>query len=258
MHSRSPMGSWSGPSSGPFAVVPDILALLGVFLFTLTLQSFQSTQWFADLLKLSPEVYRGFVWQILSYPFVSLRYDPFWFVLTHFFLYLFAKDVFQRLGRVHFWKLLIQASAVGGMVAVAIGFLIWIWGTPQNLFAVIQGQQMVFLVVICAFALLKPGGVVFFSFVIPIKAKWFIPIEVVFLFVKFLGSKDLAGFLGGITTILFVIWYLNPSLLSGRGRMGWLKLQEWWFRKQMRQKKKRKGFRVIEGGKGSDHDSWVN
>ncbi len=252
------MGSWSGPSGGSFAVIPDILALLGIFLFTLTLQSFDSTQWFVNLLRLSPEVYRGFVWQILSYPFVSLRYDPFWFILTHFFLYLFAKDVFQRLGRVHFWKLLIQASAVGGIVAVAIGLLLRIWGAPHNLFAVIQGQQMVFLVVICAFALLMPGAVVLFSFVIPIKAKWFIPIEVIFLFVKFLESKDIAGFLGGLATVVFVIWYLSPSQISGRGRQGWLKLQAWWFRRQMQQKKSRKGFRVIEGGKGSDDDSWVN
>ena len=77
-------------SKGP--VPPDIIVLLGVVFATFALQFFETTQILPDFLRLTPEVWRqGFVWQLVSYPFIGRGGPSLWFLLELFILFLCSK-----------------------------------------------------------------------------------------------------------------------------------------------------------------------
>ena len=81
-------------------VAPDVWVLLGVLLTSFSLQFFATTAWLPALLRLTPAVTeRGWLWQLVSYPFVGTGQPGFWFVLELLILFMFARDACSRLGR---------------------------------------------------------------------------------------------------------------------------------------------------------------
>ena len=93
MHDRNPFrgpggGGFTGGLAGP--VPKDIWVLIGVLFVTFSLQFFQSTAWLPALLRLTPAVWmRGFLWQLVTYPFIGLGAPNFWFVLALLIMVMF-------------------------------------------------------------------------------------------------------------------------------------------------------------------------
>lgn len=262
MHSGRPY-----PPDGPrrlagdlFGSVPiDVWVLLGIIFATFTLASFSATALIPALMKLVPDLLvRGALWQPVSYPFVGTGVPGFWFVVELVILLMFGKDVFYRLGRKQFWRMLLGVAAVAGLLATGAWFLIR-WAYPAGALGVplilMQGQSMVLAILIAAFATLNGSATIYLFFVLPIQARWFLGLEILFAFLGFLSTKDLPGFVGIVSAVGLTYAYIRPGRWQYVMRRGWLKLREQWLRLRLQWLKRRRGLRVV---KGDGQDRWVN
>ncbi len=265
MSSRSPFG---GPRQGGFGggltgpVPTDLWVLLGVILFTLTLGSFEATRSVTEWLRLTPLVWmKGFVWQLVTYPFISVgATSPIWFLIEMVILFLFGRDVLTKLGRRQFWKLLISAAGVAGVLAVLVGIVIHLVAGPaslQSAFVLMQGQRMIVTILIAAFATMNRNATILLFFVLPIQARWFLLLEIVFAFLAFLGTHDLAGFLGICAAVGFTF-----GSLTGWRTQGWwlqtrLRFEQQWLKIRLAWMRRRRGMHVIKGDKRDD-DPWLH
>lgn len=235
-------------------VPTDIWVLLGVVFVTFTLAQFAVTQGFIELLRLTPWAWRyGLVWQVGTYPFAGFGGPNLWFLLELFILGLFGKDVFWRLGRKGFWQLLAWGAVSAGLAAVAVDAVAtWLGGAPAlTSFVILQGQHMLVVLMIAAFAVLFRDATILLFFVLPVQAKWFLWVEILFAFMAFLGTKDLAGFVGICTGVAVTYSLLTRGGLirglRGNWREMWLRLQQMWIRWRLGRMRKRRDFRVLEG-----------
>jgi hypothetical protein len=275
----------SGPPFGGFSLggMPqrDILVLLGVLLATLSLRYFEATELLPALLELSPAVWRpyeriaggeirqlgpGFVWQLVTYPFVGNGRAGFWFLLELFFLGLFGRDVFAALGRRRFWRLLLGAALAGAVVAVLVqiagelltGIPAFI-EPPSSPFDLLQGQHTLFAVIIAAFATVYGDATILLFFVLPVRARWFLWLELLFAFLAFLPTHDLAGFLGISAAIGWTWLALLPGTPRRKLREARLRLERWWIQQNLERMRKKRGFRVIPGeGRDPRRGPWTH
>jgi len=232
----------------------DVFVLLAVVFGTFVLQFFGPTAIIPALLQLGFAVYRGAVWQVVTYAFSGFGPPSLWFLFSLLILYWFAKDIFVRLGRRRFWTLLVQVVAAAGVAAVVVrGFGLAMGMRSPAAFVLMQGQYMLITIMIAAFASLYGEATILLFFVVPIRARWFLWLEILFAFMGYLGTKDFAGFVGlcvavGLTWALLQPGGLRRALmdlrLRFRRRVTEIKLQ--------RLKKKRR-FDVIDG-----NGPWVN
>lgn len=252
MFSRRPsrFSSGLGGLTGGPPAPRDLLVLLGVIFFTFTLQFFATTAPLLALLRLTPAVWQqGFVWQLATYAFIGYGAPSLWFLLTLLILFWFGRDLYYRLGRKAFWQLLAWGVGAGSVAAalaqMAAGLLPgWTSAVP---FQLIQGQNILVVVLIAAFASLFQDATIYLFFVLPIKAKWFLPLEILFGFIGFLGTRDLSGFVGLVAAIAMVWSILTPGGARSLTRRF---LREPWLRYRRRRYQSR--LEDLERGKGWD------
>lgn len=247
----------SGPPSGGFDFNPEappaIWVLLGVVFLTFTLSFFESTAGWLSLFRLTPAVYQtGLLWQLLTYGFVGFGRPDFWFLLQLFMLFWFGRDAYLPLGGGRFWRLLVVGTVAAGLVAALVDWGLAVEGAfPARVpFVLIQGQQVLMIVLVAIFALLNRYATVYVFFVLPVQARWFLPLEILLGFLGFLWSKDLGGFLGLSAAVAVTAWQL-----SGRGPRGGLRgfrlrLEERFLKARLGWLKRRRGLTVIQGGEG--------
>ncbi len=247
-----------GGLTGP--VPRDIWLLLGLILFTFSLRFFDGSAAVAALLRLTPLVWqRGFIWQLFTYPFAGSGAPNLWFVVELLIIFMFGRDVYLRLGQRGFWKVLIASGAVAAAAAVLIELVIGLAGSgPRaSAFVLMQGQHMLLVILIAAFATLNSQATIYLFFVLPVRAGWFLGLEILFAFLGYLTTRDLSGFFGVCVAVGFTWTILTP----GRSRPGlrelWLRLQAWWIKQRLGRMKRRRGFRVVQGEK-KDSDPWVH
>jgi hypothetical protein len=219
------------------------------------------------LARLTPAVWqRGFLWQLLTYPFAGVGAPSLWFLLALLMVFWFGRDVFWQVGRRRFWRLLVGVAVAAGAVALAVQLLagrppaveellLGRRGLPGGIdFPLLQGQNMLLVILVAAFGTLNRQATVYLMFVLPLQARWFLPLEILFAFLGYLATKDLAGFLG-ISAAVGTTWAaLTPGRLRRLGRMrreAWLSLQQRWLRLRLRILRRRRGLRVIEGERGN-------
>ncbi|MDX1502323.1 MAG: hypothetical protein R3325_08155 [Thermoanaerobaculia bacterium] len=257
-----------GPAGGGFGLglsgpVPrDVWVLLGTIFVTFSLQFFPATALLPAWLRLTPAVWRiGALWQLVTYPFVGAGAPGLWFLLELLILFLFARQVLTVLGRRRFWNLLLTVAVAAALVAVAVELVgTWVTGRPPGpgAFQLLQGQHTVVAILIAAFATLYRDATIYLFFVLPIRAFWFLGLEILFAFMGFLSTRDLAGFLGLCAAV--GLTYL--VLVTGGGRRGlreaWLRLQALWMRWRLAYLRRRRGFTVVRGEKGDGRDPWVH
>lgn len=256
--SRSGYGGGFGGFPGP--PPRDLVVLLAVVFATYAMQFFAALALVPALLRLTPAVFAGFVWQVATYPFAGWGAPSLWFLLELLVLYWFGGEVFWRLGRRRFWRLVMVSTVGAGLAAVLVEGLAWLaaGGLSPAAFQIMQGQRMLITIMIAAFATMFGEATVLLFFVLPVKARWFLWIEVAFAFIAYLGSKDLAGFVG----ICGAVWLTWLQLQPGGPQVGLKRLRldlkrrivEW---RLGRLRRKRK-FDVIDGGGGPDRDRWIN
>lgn len=240
-----------GVTSG-MAPPVDLVVLLGVLFLTYSLRFFESTRVVPELLELTPFVWRlGFVWQLVTYPLAAVQAGGLWFLLSLLILFWFGRDVFYHLGRKRFWTLLVLGALAAALVAAAVHVLVVVAGGHiPNVFRIMQGQHMLLTLIIAAFATLYANATILLFFVLSIRARWFLWLEILFAFLAFLGSKDVAGFLG-ICAGVFAVWYfLQPRGRRPTARELWLRSQRWWLEQRMKRLRKKRGFRVVQGDGG--------
>lgn len=245
----------------------DVLAILAVVFFTFTLRFFEATEIIPNLLQLTPLAWqRGLVWQVATYPFVGNGRAGFWFLLELLILYMFGRDVFFGLYRRHFWRLILWSSIMAGVVAVAADALLNLSGAmvvPEP-FVILQGQRMLLAIFIAAFATAHGDATIYLFFVLPIRARWFLWLEILFAFMGFLGTKDLPGFLGICTAVALSYFYVRSSGSMRGGKRTFrelrLRLERWWIQRKLDREKRKRGLRVIPGEKGQNvrKGPWVN
>jgi membrane associated rhomboid family serine protease len=226
------------------------------------MQFFELTAFLPALLRLTPNVLRGFLWQIASYPFVGSGGASIWFLLEMLILFWFGRDVFRRLGRRRFWQLLLWTAMGAALVAVAVHALGLLAGDPNPAsFFTMQGQRMLIVICIAAFATLYGEATILLFFVLPVKARWFLWLEILFAFVfGLLPTKDLAGFLGICAAVFLTYSTLTPG---GPKRVvhNWRKqLEKFIIERRLARLRRKRSFDVIDGD-GSDSEGrggWVN
>jgi len=241
-------GGFAGSGAPPPA---DLLLLLGVVFVSFSMQFFETTRMVPALLRLTPAVLGGFVWQLVSYPFIGTGGASIWFLLELLVLFWFGRDVFWRLGRRRFWRLILVTAAVAAAVAVATHALMLLAGGGSAApFITMQGHRMLITILVAAFATLYGEATILLFFVLPVKARWFLWLEVLAAFVfGLLPYKDLAGFLGVCTAVLVTF----ASLRSGGPRHT---LHDWRKRferlileRRLARLRSRRRFDVVDGGK---------
>ena len=239
----------SGSSWGLSGPIPrDVGWLLGVLFATFSLQYFDFGRPLVALLRLTTQAWQsGQIWRLLTYPFAGVGYAGFWILVELLVLFLFARTIFYQLGRKRFWELLLLVAAVAAILALAIDA---IPGVTGQAFVLMQGQRIVLAILIAAFATLNRDATVMLFFVLPVKASWFLGLELLFAFMGYLSTKDLPGFLGIAAAVGLTFWLLSRGWTL---RRMWLKGQEMWIRGKMERRKAR--FKVVSK---DDDDSLVN
>lgn len=245
-----------GAGIGLTGPVPrDLWLLLGIVFATFALRFAAATAWLPALLRLTPDVWqRGFVWQAATYPFVGAGQPGFWFVVELLILLMFGRDVYFRLGRPGFWALLAKGAVVSALVAVAVELLAGALGGGAPLgFPLMQGQRFLITILVAAFAALNANATILLFFVLPIQARWFLLLEIVFAFMGLLGTGDVAGFFGLCTAVGAGVW-LAGGLSGGPWRRLGLQARQAWLRARLAWIKRRRGLRVVRGPNGGGPD----
>lgn len=248
---RGGFGGFGGLTDGP-APPRDLLILLGVLFATFSLQFFDGSRALLSLFSLNEGIFRGFLWQLVSYPFVATASSGIWFLLELLIIFWFGRSVYGRLGRRGFWQVL-MVGALGGSVAAVLVEWVAIAVAPSFShlpFIAMLGQRMVTSILIAAFATLFGEATILLFFVLPVKAKWFLWLEILFAFVfYFLPFKDLAGFVGTCVAVFLTYSSLQPG---GPGRVLriWRKrAEEKILRARLDRMRRRRRFDVIDGDK---------
>ncbi len=214
---RFTLPGFGGPSGPP---PRDVIAILAVLFVTFSCQFFVSTAILPALMWLSPDVWqRGFVWQLVTYPFAGIGQPGLGIVLEFLILFWFMRDVYLDLGRRRFWRLILPAAIVAALAALAADFLAGLAGgrMPAG-FTLMQGQRVLLAIVIASFAALHRDATIYLFFVLPIRAGWFPAISLLLAFLAFLQIRDLPG-LVGIATATGFAWY-RPAGWGYRGNRG--------------------------------------
>jgi hypothetical protein len=249
---------FGGFASSGLPVPKDLIGILAALFITYSLQFFQSTAIIPALLRLTPEVFRrGFVWQVFTYPAIGWGRSGLWFLLSLLILFWFGRDVFWRLGRQRFWLLLVRAAVGAALVAIVVQLVQVFSGTGATgaaAFQLMQGQNILLAIVIAAFATLWGEATILLFFVLPIKARWFLWLEILFAFIGFLESKDFAGFCG-VSAAVFLTY--TGLKMGGAGGVfhNWRKRGERFIlERRLERLKRKRRFDVIDG----DKDDYVH
>lgn len=233
----------------------DVIVLLAVISVTFSLGFFTPV---LELLRLTPLAWQqGWLWQLATYPWIGTGGASLWILLELLILYWFAADVARSLGRGRFWRLLLYTTLGAAVVAVAVDVASWVLrvDVPTD-FQLMQGQRMLIVVVIAAFAVLRQHATILLFFVLPIQARWFLWIEIAFAFIGFLGSKDLAGFLGICTAVGLTVVLLRPGRWRGMLRETRLRLDRWRIQRKLGRRRRKSGLRAVDPPDSPDR--WVN
>ena len=249
---RQPIGFGAG---GP--IPKDLWILIGVLLFTYSLNSFETTAPLVRLLELSPNVWqRGYVWQLATYAFIA-QPAGLWFVISMVILFFFGRDVFRVLGRRHFWRLLLWGAMTASVVAVVVQILLWALGlVPRFPFLIMQGSSMLLTILIAAFATLYGNATILLMFVIPVQARWFLWLEILFAFLAFLPTKDFAGFVGVCVAVGTTYSILTSGSLRRALREYRLRIERQILEARMRQRRRR--FKVVKKDDDVHRGPWMN
>ncbi len=215
--SQSRRGTIDFGLDGP--IPRDILVLMACLFVTYSLSAFQATLELVAAAQLSRAIWQeGFFWQFVTYPFAAGYGNPLGLILSLWMILVFGKQVYYFVGRKAFWKTFFSSTMAAAGVAVTIQYLMdWAGMSPTFFlpFGMMQGQLIVLTVLITGFATLYGHSTIYLMFVLPVKASWFIGLEILFAFLAFLSSKDLAGFIG-ICTAVTVAYFLFSGVSPKR------------------------------------------
>lgn len=245
----------------------DITVLLVVLFVNYSLSFFSGLRKIPEALQLTPEVWSsGFFWQLATYPFASdfdfitlnnfgqIASSPIWFLFSLLMIYWFGSDVYRYLGRQRFWALIAWAAGAASVSATAVHFLLFQmeWATLYA-FSLMQGQKILLAIFIAAFAVAYANATVYFMFILPVKAKWFLPLTILFAFTGFLTTKDFPGFVG-ICVAAGVVYQTLTGGLFKLVREWRLKAERKILEARLKRMRGRRGMHIVKPPSESDPD----
>lgn len=243
-------GGMGGLTDGP-PPPRDLIMLIGVLFATFSLQFFEGARGLVDMLGLNLGIFKGYLWQLVTYPFVATPRSGFWFLLELLIIFWFGRTVFFGLGRRRFWRVFLISAVAAAAAAVVVEW-ITLAVSPSFVhlpFIAILGQRMVLMILIAAFATLHGQATILLFFVLPIKARWFLWLEIVFAFVfYFLPYKDVAGFVGVCVAVFLTYSMLMPGGPRRVIRTWRKRLEEKILRARLDRMRRNRRFDVIDGG----------
>jgi hypothetical protein len=236
---------------GAFGRPPrDLLAVLVALFATFALQFFAPTAIVPALLRLTPGVWRlGFLWQIVTYAFTGVGGASLWIVLELLILYWFAADVRSRLGLRRFWGLLGWTVPGAAVAACAAEMVAESFAGPSPTpvpFVLMQGQRVLLAIVVAAFATLYRDATILAFFVLPIRARLFLWLELVIAFVAYLGSKDIGGLAGIFAAAGITVWRLGARPADRGLRSRWLRWRRGRLERKVDRLARRRGLRIVD------------
>lgn len=202
----------------------------------LTMVLFRSQEFFARFFGLVPaEVWqKGYIWQLFSYMFVHASFSHiFW---NMFVLWMFGMEIENYWGKKEFYKFYF-------LTGVGSGIITFLFSLKSHIPVV--GASGAIYGVLMAFALLFPDRRIYFYFLIPIKAKYFVLIMgIITFFSTFsVGSgishlTHLGGLVVGFVYIkrYDVLWWLKRKTPHVRIQNPFNK----WFRRKPKKNKPEK------------------
>lgn len=247
---------------GPTPPPRDFLVLLGVLFVTYSLSFIPSTRFLVELLYLSPGVWQsGYLWQILSYPFAALPVSPIWFLISLLILFMFGREVRSYLGRRHFWRLVLWSAGAASIAAVLVELLISLTGSANPaVFTVMQGDRMLLTILVAAFATVHPNAVIRLFFILPIRARSFLWLEILFAFVLgFLPTLDFSGFVGVCVAVGWTYAMLTGGVPRALRELR-LRFEKLFIELRLRHLRKRRKIRLVKPDEGGDakRGPWIN
>lgn len=167
----------------------------------------------------------GYVWQLLTFQF--LHGGPTHLIFNGFSLWCFGRYVEERLGVARFLTVYFLSGVAGGLLQVLLAFIF-----PSHFGGSILGASAGICGLIAIFAMLEPDGVIMAYFVLPIRAKWLLYLDIGIALVNTLYAffhvdptpvriAD-AAHLGGI---LFSLGYLRWGMNLSHTFADWNPLQ---------------------------------
>lgn len=240
----------------------DIKALLIVLFALFTAGFITPLRPIIELLYLSPLMLtKGYFWQLLTYA-VAPDSSGVWFLVTMLILFMFGRDVFRMLGRRKFWRMLLSAVLSASVVAMTVHSLMQLLGLQwsRSPLILLHGSEILLTILVAAFATLYPNATIRLFFVLPVRARSFLWIEILLAFVLgLLPTGDLAGFLGICTAVGVTYAFLTGGLPSSFRELS-LRFQKWWISLRLRRAKNRRGLHIVKPDEGGDarRDPWVH
>ncbi len=193
------------------------------------------------------------VWQLFTYMFL---HDPFGFghiLFNMLTLWMFGKDLETVWGTRRFLKFYLLCGIGAGVCVVLANYL---FGNPNTRTIGASGAIYGLLM---AFGMTYPNTTVLFSFLFPIKAKYFVMIIGAIAFLSSFGANNGVSNVAHLGGMLFGYVYLKyESLAGGSGRGGFDPITAMQMRyKQWKIERARRKFQVYmrKQGRGGP---WVN
>jgi membrane associated rhomboid family serine protease len=156
---------------------------------------------------------RGYVWQLLTYQFMHV--GVLHLLFNCWAIYVFGSEVEGALGRKSFLTLYFSSGVIGGVAQALAGLLL-----GGAFAAPVVGASAAAFGLAAAFALLFPDRLLWLFFVLPLRAKWILPLSAGLAVFGILSRGDHvahAAHLGGILTGVFFV----RSAVHWEWRWGW-------------------------------------
>ncbi|MGM0576267.1 MAG: rhomboid family intramembrane serine protease [Myxococcota bacterium] len=192
------------------------------------------------------------VWQIGTYMWLHDLSGGGHIIFNLLGLFFLGPPLERRWGPKAFLVFYLAAGLIAGLVTVLAGLLIPSWFDVP-----VVGASGSIMALLAAFSFTMPSATILLFFVIPVQARWIVWIAVGIDTVMFFSSPGgglayhthLGGVLGAW---LLITGTWRPRLLKDRVRLLWLRARK-------RGLQRRKGFRVIDGGRGGgDRDRYLH
>jgi membrane associated rhomboid family serine protease len=185
------------------------------------------------------------VWQLFTYLFL---HGGLWHLLVNMFtLWMFGVTLERDWGTRRFLKYYFLCGVGAGLCDVIANALLGRWGTSTI------GASGAIYGLLLAFGVLYPDTTILFSFLFPIKAKYFVMIYGAIELLAALGTRNSGvsniAHLGGMA---FGFFYLKARL----PKLDLYEIRRWY--RAYKTERNKKKFQVYMRKHGSDRDPWVN